>query len=265
MSYRGNTRLLVASKVAIWVSLIAILIYIIASILFYFIGEEVFTRLQSLIFSNPLTYFIPVLLVLGITGVKAFREEEGWQTKSSRRSARSTRSFATIVGVCLLAIAAYYLVSNNLAGQESPVAKVSNNSTPTTLFNEPANYDMVVPRNTPTVEKEVVKDSSIIPPAKPALRKINQEEQFVSANNSNTFELKYKVISKAYLYSSPDESTRRNAFINHNSSYSTLYPKDEKNGFVYVVFTSKNGQTTTGWLNKKDLKPVNELVYNSGK
>ena len=69
----------------------------------------------------------------------------------------------------------------------------------------------------------------------------------------------YKIISKAYFHNEPDESTRRNAFVNHwNNSYATLNALDEKNGFIYVVFRNHLNQTSKGWLRKKDLRPVQE-------
>jgi serine/threonine-protein kinase len=68
---------------------------------------------------------------------------------------------------------------------------------------------------------------------------------------------KYKIVSKAYFYNEPDESTRRNAFVVHwNNSYATLNALDEENGFVYVVFRNLQNQTSKGWLRKKDLRPV---------
>jgi eukaryotic-like serine/threonine-protein kinase len=66
---------------------------------------------------------------------------------------------------------------------------------------------------------------------------------------------KYAVISKAYFYNAPDESTRRDANINHWNN-AVLNALDEKNGFIYVVFTNHLGQTSKGWLRKKDLKPL---------
>ncbi len=69
----------------------------------------------------------------------------------------------------------------------------------------------------------------------------------------------YKVVSKAYFYNEPDESTRRKAYIIHwNNSYANIKPLDEKNGFVYVVFTNHLNQTSKGWLRKKDLTEVNQ-------
>ena len=67
----------------------------------------------------------------------------------------------------------------------------------------------------------------------------------------------YMVISKAYFYNTPDESTRRNAFVvpSNNAIINAL---DEQNNFIYVVFTNQLGQSSKGWLRKKDLQPLNE-------
>jgi DNA gyrase/topoisomerase IV subunit A len=76
-------------------------------------------------------------------------------------------------------------------------------------------------------------------------------------DNSNT--LLYKVKTKAYFHNNADNNTRRKAFIVHwNNTYATLKPLDEKNGFIYVVFTNHLGQTSKGWLNKNDLYSVNQ-------
>jgi len=65
----------------------------------------------------------------------------------------------------------------------------------------------------------------------------------------------YKVRSRAYFHNKPDASTRRNAFIVHWNN-AVLHPQKESGEFVYVVFTNVEGQTSKGWLNKKDLVVV---------
>lgn len=67
----------------------------------------------------------------------------------------------------------------------------------------------------------------------------------------------YMVTSKAYFYNTPDESTRRNAFVvpANNAIVNAL---DEQNNFVYVVFTNQLGQSSKGWLRKQDLQLLNE-------
>ena len=68
---------------------------------------------------------------------------------------------------------------------------------------------------------------------------------------------KFKVVVKAYFYSSPDETTQRKAYM-VPADNAILTAQDEQNGFVYVVFTNQNGATSKGWLSKKDLKRVRE-------
>ena len=60
---------------------------------------------------------------------------------------------------------------------------------------------------------------------------------------------------QVHFHDKPDESTRRTAFINHWNR-AILIPIQEKNGFVYIVYTNHNGQTSKGWLPKKQLKPL---------
>jgi serine/threonine-protein kinase len=63
---------------------------------------------------------------------------------------------------------------------------------------------------------------------------------------------RYKVRNVAYFHNEPDASTRRSAFINHWNN-AILKPLDEKNGFIYIVYTNDEGQTSKGWLSKNDL------------
>jgi hypothetical protein len=53
----------------------------------------------------------------------------------------------------------------------------------------------------------------------------------------------YFVIDKAYFYREPDESTRRTLYLVHRNDY-VLHPTAEQNGFVYIVYINKNGETT---------------------
>ena len=66
----------------------------------------------------------------------------------------------------------------------------------------------------------------------------------------------YTVDLKAFFHNEPDESTRRAAFINKWNN-AILAALDERNGFIYVVYTNAEGQTSRGWLNKKDLTRIN--------
>lgn len=61
----------------------------------------------------------------------------------------------------------------------------------------------------------------------------------------------------AYFYSSPDEASKRAANINvwNNARLKAI---DDRNGFIYVVYTNDKGQTSKGWLRKKDLIVVGQ-------
>lgn len=61
----------------------------------------------------------------------------------------------------------------------------------------------------------------------------------------------------AYFHSRPDAASKRAANINQWDN-ARVRAIDDQNGFIYVTFTNKNGQTTSGWLNKKDLIVVGQ-------
>ncbi len=60
---------------------------------------------------------------------------------------------------------------------------------------------------------------------------------------------------RAYFYRAPDTTTRREVYIN-NLVHAVLTPRKERNGFIYVVYTNKLGENTSGWLDKNDLRPL---------
>ena len=66
---------------------------------------------------------------------------------------------------------------------------------------------------------------------------------------------RYKVASKANFYSSPDENTLRSTFISQGDD-KFVGALEDKNGFIYVVYTNDLGYVTRGWLSKKDLEKV---------
>jgi serine/threonine-protein kinase len=113
----------------------------------------------------------------------------------------------------------------------------------------------------PVIEQEP--DSAVSNEEEPPPQKKEQVKEEVKEENapeeddkpkSNT---KYKVINVAHFHNEPDESTRRAAFINHWNN-AILSPQREKNGFIYIVYTNDKGQTSRGWLSKKDLKALGE-------
>ncbi|MDE3182221.1 MAG: N-6 DNA methylase [Bacteroidota bacterium] len=66
---------------------------------------------------------------------------------------------------------------------------------------------------------------------------------------------KYTVINKAWFHSGPDPNKLKPVFLKPRKDV-VLTPQAEENGFVYIVYTNSKGQTTHGWLNKKNLEAV---------
>ena len=116
-----------------------------------------------------------------------------------------------------------------------------------------------VVENKPAAEEEPVrsKQDSIRPETqKPVEEKKEQEKKVDEETDNDTGSgTRYKVRNKAYFHNEPDAGTRRKAFIIHWNN-AVLKPLDEKNGFVYIVFTNHLGQTSKGWLSKSDLAEV---------
>lgn len=79
------------------------------------------------------------------------------------------------------------------------------------------------------------------------------QEPTASAKGSG----QYTVITVAHLHDAPDERTRRSAFITQSNG-AILNSLDDQNGYIYVEFTNSQGQTSKGWLLKKDLRKVDE-------
>ncbi|GAA4455333.1 hypothetical protein GCM10023189_23110 [Nibrella saemangeumensis] len=62
----------------------------------------------------------------------------------------------------------------------------------------------------------------------------------------------------AHFHTQPDESARQENIHINKWNNARLKPLDERRGFIYVVYTNEQGQVTRGWLNKKDLKRIDE-------
>ena len=62
-------------------------------------------------------------------------------------------------------------------------------------------------------------------------------------------------VQRAYFYDNPTENTRRNTFL-ANWNKAELTALEDRNGFIYVMFFTDNGQVTKGWLRKRDLRMI---------
>lgn len=94
-------------------------------------------------------------------------------------------------------------------------------------------------------------------------------DKFTGSNNQNNNPVRarrdepqkvigqFRVLAeRAYFYNEPDEATRRNAFM--VPSNETVQGLREENGFIYTEFTNNRGQTSKGWLLRKDLVTLEE-------
>lgn len=82
------------------------------------------------------------------------------------------------------------------------------------------------------------------------VKTINGDLSKDSIGNNKT---SFKVISKAYFYSSPALGSPEDVYIT-NINNDTLTPIKEENGFVYVDYINSQGKSTKGWLNTNDLE-----------
>ncbi|HVG13703.1 MAG TPA: hypothetical protein VM935_02045, partial [Chitinophagaceae bacterium] len=100
-------------------------------------------------------------------------------------------------------------------------------------------------------------EEDVATPKEVAPKEITAEPEVAKTEEESKPGTRYKVIGRAHFHNEPDETTRRAAFITHWNNR-ILTPQREEKGFVYIVFRNDEGQTSRGWLNKKDLKPVEE-------
>ena len=58
---------------------------------------------------------------------------------------------------------------------------------------------------------------------------------------------------RAYFHDKPTENSKRNAYL-VKDEYVTVYNDDFVSEFIYVTFTNPKGQTSKGWIQRKDLE-----------
>jgi len=68
----------------------------------------------------------------------------------------------------------------------------------------------------------------------------------------------YRVLSlKAYFHNTPDENTKRMAYMVNSNDTVTAFK--ETNNFIYTEFYNSKNQLSKGWLRKKDLISLNKF------
>lgn len=283
------------SKFMLWICFVVIFFYVLLSIVFYFIGPIQSTNFQKLVFSYPAVFFVPVLLTISIFGIKFFREREANTAYYGRNLKKSFTVALTLV--VLMCSGAYYMKvsrSRNLSSKASSSLVIEENNKKSTSElpgNNVVKTIGVAPPREKIAQKSVDSSSSakvtrmVTATASTPTNVIREKPQsrqsevgqakplpakrLPSRSDTEKYsstETRYKVTSVAHFHDEPDQSTRRKAFINHwNNSYATLNPLEERNGFIYVVFTNHEGQTSYGWLRKKDLRAISTRVYEDAK
>jgi len=111
-----------------------------------------------------------------------------------------------------------------------------------------------------TISNLPVPTSKIESGTKPAEREKNANTKKISnpvskVQDSQNGSKRYTVVNKTYFHSAPDSSKRKGFYLQPRQDL-VLVPTEEENGFVYVVYVNKKGESTHGWLAKKDLEPV---------
>ena len=76
-----------------------------------------------------------------------------------------------------------------------------------------------------------------------------------AGTSGNALKVKYTVTDTTFFHDQPDESTRRKSYLDPLNN-NVLNPIQDRNGFIYIVYTNHFGRTSKGWINKKDLRPL---------
>jgi len=194
----------------------------------------------------------------------------------SRRRGVSTGAFIALLLLTIAfgALAAYSLLkdeptqpfsSRTLTQTDTSTGSsyeepISGNATLTDIVQAPVDATPEPVADTATTTPETTTPPQTQEPQQTTGETNNQQQtDTASANPPVTNSVaRYTVASdKAYFHNEPDESTRRAAYMIPSNEV-VLQPLQERNGFIYVVFTNSSGQTSKGWLRKEDLKLIEE-------
>jgi serine/threonine protein kinase len=165
------------------------------------------------------------------------------------------------------AVAAYSLFRQQAARRQA--ALVSSDQVDTFRNDEPFSVNTTT-ENTANRPVRETATATILPTVQDtATTSADQQEEPASASteeetpqpstaaSNNKTGPRYTVVTKAYFHDEPNDSTRRPAYMIYAKDV-VLEPLEERDGFIYVVFTNHQGQTSKGWLRKQDLKLLEE-------
>ena len=198
--------------------------------------------------------------------------------KNSVRLSKTALFALLFLLVGLASLAAYSLLKNNDSPQNNVIAAsdadssnliVTDTASTVTITETKKEKDRREKKRKDSIDKEIkaanelAENQSVTTTEEPQAQTVSnnttesetkKQEEPTNANSIGKYTL---AVPKAHFHNEPDESTRRAAFINHWNK-AILTPTEERDGFVYIIYTNHQGQTSKGWMKKSDLKPVND-------
>ena len=190
----------------------------------------------------------------------AGKESEMYQQRyavpaSTVKNGVSKNLFALVLVLALglAAYAAYNLFNKeNTPGDQNPT---TTNTDSTLVLTEPVVTNKPAKKRSDTPRQAVA-----VPAAEEPTQDEPIEEEIKVVEQPRTSGAiggaKYKVGRQTYFHDRPDETSRRNAYLLANEE--VIVAQDEQNDFVYISFTNTNGQTSRGWISKRDLISFND-------
>jgi len=179
-------------------------------------------------------------------------------SKPVKKGGKNKNAIVVLAVVVFAALAFFYF--RDKTPPQTYTAPSSNETTSTEIMTDTGEGS--ASSESPDETGAVQPTPAFLPPVrsteKPQTQPKEKPEAKSETRSNNKTDLgAYKVRSKAYFHNQPNEQTRRAAFIVHWNN-AVLRPLKEENDFVYIVFTNAQGQTSKGWLRKKDLIPQNQ-------
>ncbi|MEO8413462.1 MAG: N-6 DNA methylase [Ginsengibacter sp.] len=193
---------------------------------------------------------------------------------------RRPANFISIIAIAAAMFAIYFVYFNNKNRDAAPMATkhlvFPVDATTVYPTSSPLTVSSTNKILTPAQIQAILQDTSGIihfadesgePPDSvtdgPSIEPINAESpvdkkpgKMVQAGTSQHLSgVQYTVRDTTFFHNQPDEKTSRKSYLdplNHN----ILKPIQDTNGFIYIVYTNHFGRTSTGWINKKDLVPL---------
>jgi hypothetical protein len=223
---------------------------------------------ESLSSVLKLGLLIPFVLLICFLGMNRHKDSDKFKLKPSFY-------YSFLLLAALGAVLTYFKVTQNNFGEDGNVSSVEPrnrdnlNALPKPHVAGATSGSNTTASNTTNLEassstKPKGTDSAIVP-LKVVATGNNTAQASETTKGKQATEIAYEAVSKAYVYAEPSEATKKELFVEKQPQSLPLKPRDEKNGFVYVIIPSKGGTVTSGWLRKKDLKKVKvPLDYGKG-